>query len=174
MYWHPSKIKQIIQSQTSMISSKITKKALVTDLKEMKIHELINNGLKAVTFSLTYTDICYGGYGQSWCQWFSGPSKETKYPKPWRQGVTLQNMNSFSTLPSLTKQLPRTNPTFPNTWQTDTVLPHELIASLRYPPVYLGRSFESMLRSVCLSVRLERFHRRIWMSWRRQWFRQMK
>ena len=41
-------------------------------------------------------------------------------------------------------------------------------------PNYLGRSFENKLGSGCPSLRLERFHKRIWMSWRRQWFRQRK
>ena len=47
-------------------------------------------------------------------------------------------MDSFSTLPSLVEQLPRTKAKI---WQTNAILPHELNASLRYPPVYLGRNF---------------------------------
>ena len=102
---------------------------------------------------------------------FPGPSKGTKFPEPRRQGVTPQKTDSFSTLPSLAKQLPRTKVASPDTWQTNAVLPHESIASLRCPPVSLGRSFENKLRSGCPSMRLERFPERIWMSWRRQWFR---
>ena len=105
---------------------------------------------------------------------FPGPSEGTKFPEPWRQGVTPQNTDSFSTLPSVAKQLPRTEVASPDTWQTNAVLPHESIASLRCPPVSLGRSFENKLRSGCPSMRLERFPERIWMSWRRQWFRQRK
>ena len=43
-------------------------------------------------------------------------------------------MDSFSTLTSLAEQLPRTKTASPDTWQTNAVLPHELIASLRYLP----------------------------------------
>ncbi|KAJ8779243.1 hypothetical protein J1605_012705 [Eschrichtius robustus] len=43
-------------------------------------------------------------------------------------------MDSFSTLTSLAEQLPRTKAASPDTWQTNAVLPHELIASLRYRP----------------------------------------
>ncbi|KAB0400326.1 hypothetical protein E2I00_006107 [Balaenoptera physalus] len=43
-------------------------------------------------------------------------------------------MDSFSTLTSLAEQLPRTKAASPDTWQTNAVLPHELIASLRYLP----------------------------------------
>ena len=100
---------------------------------------------------------------------FPGPSEGTKFPEPRRQAVTPQNSDSFSSLPSLAKQLPRTKVTSPDTWQTNAVLPHE-----RCPPVSLGRSFENKLRSGCPSIRLERFPERIWMSWRRQWFRQRK
>lgn len=39
-------------------------------------------------------------------------------------------MDSFSTPPSLAEQLPRTKAASPDTWQTNAVLPHELIASL--------------------------------------------
>ena len=35
-----------------------------------------------------------------------------------------------------------------------------------------GETFENKLRSNCPSVRLERFHERIWLLWRRQWLRQ--
>ena len=95
---------------------------------------------------------------------FPGPSKGTKFPEPRRQGVTPQKTDSFSTLPSLAKQLPRTKVASPDTWQTNAVLPHESIASLRCPPVFWGRSFENKLRSGCPSMRLERFPERIWMS----------
>ena len=79
-------------------------------------------------------------------------------------GVTPQNTDSFSSLPSLAEQLPRTKVASPDTWQTNAVLPHESIASLRCPPVFWGRSFENKLRSGCPSMRLERSPERIWMS----------
>ena len=79
-------------------------------------------------------------------------------------GVTPQNTDSFSSLPSLAEQLPRTKVASPDTWQTNAVLPHESIASLRCPPVFWGRSFENKLRSGCPSMRLERFPERIWIS----------
>ena len=47
---------------------------------------------------------------------------------------------------------------------TGITMPHESIASLRCPPVFLRRSFENKLRSGCPSMRLERFPERIWMS----------
>ena len=76
-------------------------------------------------------------------EWSPGPSKGTKLPEPWRQGLTPQNTDSFSTLPSLAEQLPRTKNASSDTWQTNAVLPHESIASLRCPPVFWGRSFET-------------------------------
>lgn len=39
-------------------------------------------------------------------------------------------MDSFSTLPSLAEQLPRTKAASPDTWRTSAVLPPESIASL--------------------------------------------
>ena len=46
----------------------------------MEIHELINNGFKTVTFSLTYTALCNGGEGQSWCLSDSlGPAKRPNF-----------------------------------------------------------------------------------------------
>ena len=98
-------------------------------------------------------------------EWFPGSSKGIRFP------------DSFSTLPSLAKQLPRTEATSPLIpGKTKAVLPHKLIASLRYPPVYLGRSFENKLRRDCPSMcrRLKRLHKRNLHVMRRQGFRQMK
>ena len=42
----------------------------------------------------------------------------------------------------MAEQLPRAKNASPDTWQTNAVLPHESIASLRCPPVFWGRSLE--------------------------------
>lgn len=66
-------------------------------------------------------------------------------------------MDSFSTPLSLAEQLLRTKATSPDIWQTNAILPRELIASMRCSKVYLGRSFENKLRSRYPSMKLERF-----------------
>ena len=48
-------------------------------------------------------------------------------------------MDSFSTLPSLAEQLLRTKTASPDAWQANATLLYKLVASLRYPPVHLGK-----------------------------------
>ena len=94
--------------------------------------------------------------GQPWCLSDSqGPAKGPSFQSFEDKGVTPQNTDLFSTPLSLAEQLLRTKAASPVTWQTSAVLPHELIASLRYPQVYLERSFENKWRSGYRSMRLE-------------------